>query len=143
MSNNQRPSLDLTASCACGDVKVSLSGKPITMLLCSCRDCQMATGTGHAALAVMRKSDVVLEGETRGFDKTANSGNRITRNFCPSCGTPIIGESTHFPELRMLPVGLFGDTPWFAPGAVIFHRTHNHWDVLPENIPAYETYKEG
>ena len=130
-----------TATCACGAVSVHSKGKPLSMFLCACRDCQKASGTGHSALMLVRADHLSVTGETRGFALTAASGNRVTRHFCPVCGTPIFGETHAHPAVRLVPAGLFVETPWYAPRSVIFHRSHNDWDVLPD-IPHYQTYRE-
>jgi len=141
MSEKTRPDLDLSSHCACGAVAARFTGRPLTMMLCSCHDCQKATGTGHSTLALVKASDLMIEGPTRSFTVTANSGHEVTRHFCPDCGTPIVGQPAQYPDLRLLPAGLFGDSDWFAPRSVIFHRSHHDWDVLPD-IPAFNTYKE-
>lgn len=139
--DKKHPDLDLEASCACGAVSIALHGKPVTMLLCSCRDCQKATGSGHATLAIVRAQDVTVSGLAKSFSLTANSGSTVQRHFCPNCGTPLYGTSDRFADLRLIPVGMFGDTPWFQPGALIFERSHNDWDTLPD-IRRYQTYKD-
>ncbi|UJQ95391.1 GFA family protein [Mariluticola halotolerans] len=133
--------LDLSTHCACGAVAVRFAGVPLTMMLCTCKDCQKATGTGHSALALVRAADLQISGETRSFSVTANSGHSVARHFCPHCGTPIMGQPGQYPDLRLMPAGLFDEGDWFSPKTVIFHRSHHDWDVLPD-IPAFNTYKE-
>jgi len=128
--------------CACGGVTLELAAKPLSMFLCSCHDCQKASGTGHAPLALFHKEHVKIDGETKGFEVTAASGARVTRNFCPTCGTPLYGETQRQPSLRLVPAGIFEHSQWFKPSSMIFYRTHNHWDELPPDLPTYSTYKE-
>jgi len=129
------------ASCACGAISVALRAKPITMMLCSCKDCQKASGTGHAALALFRAEAVSLAGETRSFEVTANSGATTSRHFCPRCGTPVFGRSSRFPELMLVPAGLFEDGSWFRPSSLIFARSRLHWDMIDPELVQYQTYK--
>jgi hypothetical protein len=136
-----KPTLNLKAKCACGGVSIRLTGKPLTMMLCACLDCQKATGTGHAALVLTRRKDMTITGETTAYAVRANSGSHAARHFCPRCGTPVYGQSARFPDLCLLPVGLFGATSWFKPASAIFCRSHNDWDTLPE-IVKYNTYKD-
>lgn len=111
------------------------------MLVCSCLDCRKATGTGHSGFAIMRKDDVTITGQTRGFDRIADSGSTVSRHSCPTCGTPIFGVTTRSPALVLLPVGLFAEPEWFAPSQAIFSRSHLDWDTLPEGAVPYETYR--
>jgi hypothetical protein len=114
------------------------------MLLCSCEDCQKATGTGHSAVAFANANDVTIDGWVRGFAKKANSGATFTRHFCPECGTPLYGKSSRAPRFTMLPVGLFGkETEWFEPTQLIFARSHREWDVVAEELEQHQAYREG
>ena len=113
------------------------------MLLCACRDCQRATGTGHSAVALVAAADLSIAGATKSFSRPAESGATFTRWFCPECGTPLHGESSRAPGLAMLPVGLFGDdTAWFAPSQLIFARSHRDWDAIPAGLPRHDTYRD-
>lgn len=113
------------------------------MFVCSCEDCQRATGTGHSAVALAASSDVAVTGEPKSFARPANSGATLTRWFCPDCGTPLYAQSSRALEMLMLPVGLFGaDTGWFVPNQLIFARSHRDWDVLDETLPWYMTYRD-
>lgn len=132
--------LDTLEHCACSSVSVTVQGRVLSMLLCSCLDCRKATGTGHSGFAIMRREDVKVSGKTRHFDRMANSGSWISRHFCPICGTPVFGVTARSPALILLPVGLFADPYWFAPAQAIFSRTHMDWDTLP-GIPRYDTYR--
>jgi len=143
MIDPERPTLQLSAHCACGEVSVAVDGRVRFMLLCSCRDCQQATGTGHSAVACVSRAAVTVTGAVKSFARPAASGAIFTRHFCPDCGTPLFGTSSRAPELMMLPAGLFGDnSDWFSPSQLIFARTHRQWDTLPEHLPRSPTYPD-
>jgi hypothetical protein len=143
MERKPRPVVDLSATCACGGVQVAIKGKIHAMFLCSCEDCQRATGSGHSSVAIADPDDVTITGEVRSFTRPANSGATFTRHFCPVCGTPIYGQSSRAPDAMMFPVGLFGAaTDWFVPNQLIFARSHRDWDVLAEHLPRYRTYRD-
>jgi hypothetical protein len=138
-----RPVVDLSAQCACGAVRVRLTGRIYAMFLCSCADCQKATGAGHSAVAIAAPHDVTIEGEARSFARTAESGATFTRHFCPTCGTPIFGTSSRAPDAIMLPAGLFSpDNDWFAPNQLIFARSHREWDTIGADLPRHQTYRQ-
>jgi hypothetical protein len=143
MSIHSHPRLSLSTACACGAVKVSLNGPAYVMLLCSCVDCQKATGTGHSAVTFVNAEDFLVEGETTQFSRPADSGAVFTRHFCPRCGTPIYGRSSRAPRFAMVPVGLFGgESSWFQPNQLIFARTHQDWDVIASDLPQHLAYRE-
>ncbi|MEO8758753.1 MAG: GFA family protein [Devosia sp.] len=144
MDRKPRPIVNLTATCACGAVSLHFAGKVLSMFLCSCEDCQKATGTGHSAVVLARPADVTITGATRAFARPANSGAVFTRSFCPDCGTPLIAHSSRAPELLMLPTGLFGAAAadWYAPNQLIFARSHRDWDTIAPDLPQYQTYRD-
>ncbi|HEY4169587.1 MAG TPA: GFA family protein [Reyranella sp.] len=139
-----RPIVDLSAACACGAVNIRFAGKVLSMFMCSCEDCQRATGAGHSAILLARPADVTIAGETRSFARPANSGAVLTRSFCPQCGTPLVARSSRAPEVLMLPVGLFGAAAaeWYAPNQLIFARSHRDWDVVADHLPQHQTYRD-
>ena len=143
MSETGRPIVSLEASCACGRVTVRVAGRVKSMLMCSCLDCQKATGTGHSSVAVFAAGDVAVTGPTHAFARPAASGATTTRWFCPNCGTPLQAQSSRAEGLLLLPVGLFGGGDWFAPSQLIFSRSHEAWDVVDPELPRHATYRGG
>lgn len=144
MDHATRPEIDLAARCACGAVEVKLTGQVKSMFLCSCEDCQRATGTGHSAAFLIRASDVALTGPTKTHARPADSGATFTRWFCPECGTPLCAQSSRATELMTIPVGLLGAAaaPWFRPSQLLFSCTHRDWDVVASELPQHQTYRE-
>uniref|UniRef100_UPI0038995AFA GFA family protein n=1 Tax=Devosia algicola TaxID=3026418 RepID=UPI0038995AFA len=113
------------------------------MFVCSCLDCQRASGTGHSCLAMVRAGDVATTGTVRTYDLTAESGGTVSRSFCPNCGTPIFGKSSRAPDIVMLPVGVFAqDADWFSPQHQIFARSHHDWDAMGAAIARHHTYPQ-
>jgi hypothetical protein len=144
MAQKSRPIVDIAASCSCGAVTVAVKGPVYAMFMCSCEDCQKATGTGHSTAALCNPDDVTITGEVQTFIRPAASGASFTRSFCPICGTGVAGRSSRAPRAILLPVGLFGaDTGWFDPSQLIFSRSHRDWDLTDPEIPRHATYREG
>jgi hypothetical protein len=145
MNRKPHPAADMTASCACGAVSVHFAGKVLSMFMCSCEDCQRATGAGHSAIVLARPTDVAVTGTVQNFARPANSGATLTRSFCPVCGTPLFAVSSRAPDVLMLPVGLFGAAAaaWYAPNQLIFARSHRDWDLIDPALPQHQTYRDG
>ena len=80
-----------TGGCACGAIRYEISGEPLAMNDCQCRDCQRKSGTGHGSyLTFLRpNAEVKLRGQAALWDITGDSGNVKTRGFCPTCGSPV------------------------------------------------------
>lgn len=144
MERKPRPVVDLSATCACGAVSVHFAGKVLSMFMCSCEDCQRATGAGHSNILLASPADVTISGPTRSFARSANSGATLTRSFCPDCGTPLVARSSRAPAVLMLPAGLFGaaTSGWYAPNQLIFARSHREWDDIAADLPQHQTYRD-
>jgi hypothetical protein len=143
MDRKPRPIVDLTARCACGAVSLHFAGKVLSMFMCSCEDCQKATGAGHSNVVLARPADVTITGTVKSFARPANSGATLTRSFCPECGTPIAAQSSRAEGVLMLPAGLFGAaTGWYEPNQLIFARSHRDWDEIADHLPQHQTYRD-
>lgn len=143
MDKLARPVIDLVARCACGAVELRLAGEVKSMFMCSCEDCQKASGAGHSAAFLLRATDVTISGLTKNHSRPADSGAIFTRWFCPECGTPLCAQSSRGTELMTIPVGLLGADalPWFKPNQLLFARTHRDWDVVAAELPQHQTYR--
>jgi hypothetical protein len=124
--------------CLCGAVRIALKGVPVRMAQCHCRDCQRASGTGHASNAIFSAADVKVTGETKSYTVTADSGNAYTRHFCPICGARMFATHSGRPGMVIVPVGTLDDTSWFAPQAVLYTRSRPVWDMTTDSVPNFE-----
>lgn len=120
-----------TGGCLCGAVRYVATGEPEYAGLCHCRDCQRATGTGHACYVGFRRERVRIDGATRAFAVTADSGRRSLRHFCPTCGTHVFGVRDPDDGTYTVYAGTLDDPERFSPRTAIFVRSRRHWD-LPE-----------
>lgn len=108
------------------------------MLQCHCLDCQKATGAGHASNAYFANEDVSIQGEATGYTVEADSGNEMTRYFCPECGGRVYGRNSDRPGLISIQVGCLADHSWFKPQAVIYTSRRHDWDITSDEIPNHE-----
>ena len=142
MAGTIHPEIDLTAHCECGAITLTARGRVLSMFLCSCRNCQKATGTGHSTVVLLPATAISLVGATKSFSRPADSGATFTRHFCPECGTTLYAQSSRAPALRMLTAGLFaGQNDWFMPNQLIFSRSHQAWDLVADHLPRHSAYR--
>jgi hypothetical protein len=127
-----------TGGCLCGAVRFKVSGVPVRMAQCHCQDCQRASGTGHMSNAIFSKEDVEVTGETASYDSTADSGNVLTRHFCPTCGGRLFLYSTARPGMIVMAAGAFDDASWFKPEVVLFTKRRPAWDLTTDRVPNFE-----
>ena len=127
-----------SGGCRCGAVKVTARAQPKLMVQCHCTDCQKVTGTGHAANAMFPQDAVEISGEVASYEVTADSGNKVTRHFCPVCGNRIYHTNTGRPGILTLPAGCFDDNEWFAPRVVVYARNRPKWDMTSREVPNFD-----
>ncbi|TIL77117.1 MAG: GFA family protein, partial [Mesorhizobium sp.] len=74
-----------SGSCLCGGVQFSVTGEPLRVGLCHCKDCRKTSGSVYQAFGIWP-----LEAfETTGIVSTYGG-----RSFCPTCGGRVtsVGE---------------------------------------------------
>jgi hypothetical protein len=65
----------------------------------------------------------------------ADSGNRLTFNFCPVCGSTVYWKSEAAPDLIAVAVGAFADQTFPAPDYSVWERTRHSWPVMAADRP--------
>jgi hypothetical protein len=134
----------MTGGCLCGAVRYKSTGEPGFALLCHCRDCQRQSGSAFAAgWRVPAAGFRVTQGEPKLYVRAADSGNAITRAFCPDCGTMLFLRVSARPDLVAIRVGTLDDPSGFRPEADIFVKSAQPWDYMNPDLPKYPTYPPG
>lgn len=125
----------LTGGCACGAVRYSIAADPTFSFHCQCRQCQRASGTGHASLFIVPRTSVSLHGDLRFFDQIADDGATVSRGFCPHCGTPVLGNSSGHREITLFTAASLDDPGRFVPQKVVFSASRQPWDYVDPALP--------
>jgi hypothetical protein len=122
--------------CLCGKVQINASAPPLVVRSCWCRDCQYL-GAGSATVnAVFRMDSVSMNGELANYESVADSGAKMTRSFCPTCGTAVSSRSDTRPHLVVLRVGLFEDPAKLAPSLTIWTDSAPEWACWNTELPS-------
>ncbi len=124
--------------CACGAVRYESAADPRFQAQCQCRDCQHATGTGHADLVSFAQQDLNLSGQLSFYDVTGGRGKTVSRGFCPTCGSPVLWRLAANPGIAVVMAGSLDDPSVFVPQAVLFASRGHAWDHLNPGIPKFE-----
>jgi hypothetical protein len=128
-----------TGGCACGAVRYEISGEPIFMNDCQCRDCQHKSGTGHGSyLTFASRQSVKLTGEAKQWELAGDSGSVKTRGFCPTCGSPVYLTSTATPDLFTVHAASLDDPSRYKPQVVTYTARGYAWDHLDPAVPRFE-----
>ena len=79
---------------------------------------------------------VTIEGRSKSWVTTADSGNQITFHFCPDCGSDVHYEiDGKFDGLIAIPVGAFDDPYSLQPRFSVWERRKHHWiEIIGEDV---------
>jgi hypothetical protein len=81
--------------CLCKAIRYSLSGAPLSSIVCHCATCRRASAAPTVAwLTIDRARFQFLSGSPRMFQ----SSRDVVRRFCDICGTPLTYENAGSPN---------------------------------------------
>ena len=126
-----------TGRCLCGAVSFKLSAEPLLTRVCWCRDCQHLAANGTVNLLVPADG-LTISGPLAEHTKTADSGNEITRQFCPSCGAHLFAKSSARPQFRVVRAGNLDEPSSVRPSMNIWAASAPAWACLDPALERVE-----
>ncbi|MDH3282176.1 MAG: GFA family protein [Gammaproteobacteria bacterium] len=126
-----------TGGCACGKVRYKCTAEPQFAAHCHCRDCQKSSGAQMATLAAVPKGAFTIDGETKSYTTTGDSGKSIHRHFCPDCGARLFTLAMVMPDLYFVTAGSMDDASWLEPGMHIYLDSSQPWARVPSDAVTY------
>jgi hypothetical protein len=127
-----------TGGCACGAIRYEVSGEPIVMVDCQCRQCQRTSGGGHTSNMTFRGAVIKLTGEASRWETVGDGGTRKSSAFCPTCGSPVYMTFPDVPDIFIVrPAGL-DDPASYRPGFVTWTAAAQAWDRVDPALPAFD-----
>ncbi len=129
----------LTGSCLCGNISYEYNGELGPASYCHCTDCRKVTGS---AFIVSVRLDIKFfkitsESKTKSFTKMADSGNSITRAFCPDCGSPIFTTSEKATGYIWVRAGTVDNPELIKPVHQYWTDSKVDWAEIPEGITSF------
>jgi hypothetical protein len=122
------------AQCHCGSLRANVTGDPLMVSLCHCRDCQRRTGAVAGSGAIFDKAQVTIEGDYKVFERDGQKGRKVRFHFCPNCGSSLYCEGDFRPGWYVVAVGAFADPTFPAPAVSVYEDTKHLWLDLPEGM---------
>jgi hypothetical protein len=119
--------------CLCGAVRFRVSGPPLNVRNCHCRQCQKAMGSPYFARALFPQTAITLEGPVSRYA----TSDRIDRIFCPTCGSRIAAWRKNG-SAAGIAIALFDDPNAFAPSEHIFLSEKIGWVHVEDGLPRYD-----
>jgi hypothetical protein len=125
------------AACSCGQLTAEVNGEPLRIAICHCIACQRRTGSPFSAQARFNKSEVTTSGSSHSYARVADSGNRLTFHFCPTCAAIVYYFNTAWPDAIGVPLGVFDDPQGLVPKISVYERSKHPWFTLPNTEMAH------
>ena len=124
-------------ACLCGAVRYRITAEPGPSRICWCKDCQRISSNGTVN-AIFPTEAIEISGTPGRYDKTADSGNTVTRRFCGHCGSQLFSDSTGRPGLTVVRVGTLDDPSRIRPTSNIWTASAPTWACLDPSLEQVE-----
>jgi len=104
---------------------------------CHCRDCQRASGGAFVSALAVPRNALKITGEVKYYDVKGDSGNTVSRGFCPNCGARLFGRPAVVSDLIVIMAGSLDDPSWYKPGMDFYTASAQPWDYMNPDLPKF------
>jgi len=131
-----------TGGCLCGAVRYKSSMDPQVVAHCQCVDCRKSSGTGHCTHIVIPQDAYTVSGEVKFYDHAADSGNIVSRGFCPNCGSAIYSKNSGMQGMVFPRASSLDDPEIAKPQFVVYASRAPSWDHVDPALPSFPEMPE-
>lgn len=128
----------LSGQCLCGKVSFKADGDIAMQGNCHCTDCQQISGSAYATLIFMSKDSVDITGETKRFEHTVDSGNVLSKDFCPNCGSQMFGGNAARPGSIAIKAGGINEKDLIKPQFNVYTSSKMACTLMDDTLPAFD-----
>lgn len=127
-----------SGQCLCGAICYQLSGTPIGVALCHCKDCRRSAGAPMVAWAMFPETALNV---TKGQAKTINSSGSAMRSFCADCGSGLFYRNAAvLPGIVDVQSATLDDPDALPPAKHIQVAERIGWMQHAHELPQLERY---
>ena len=130
--------MSFSGRCLCGAVTYRCDAEPVFGAHCHCEDCRRSAGTGHSSILGVPKDAFSISGSLSAYTSSADSGNAVTRHFCPTCGAPVTLTVDTMPQLVFLRASSLDDMEVFKPQFEFYTARRASWDAIDPSLQSFE-----
>lgn len=123
--------------CLCGAVRFESSVDPQMALHCYCVDCRKSSGTGHGTHVVIPEDAFTATGDVTFYDRSADSGNTVSRGFCGACGSPVFSKNSGWPGMVFPRASVLDEPEVVKPQMIVYASRAASWDQLDPSLPTF------
>ena len=127
-----------TGQCLCGAVSYETTAEPLTTAICHCKNCQRQAGSVLSVIVGYPADGITVKGTIKTYEDRGTTGQKVYRQFCPECGSPMFSDVENAPQMRFIKAGTFDDTSWLEPQIQFWSKSKQNWYDLGEAIPHVE-----
>lgn len=109
-------------------------GPVLFAIVCHCRDCQRASGSGGVPVLGVPRASFDSAGPIKQVRTKGGSGHPAVRNICLECGSLLFGTPESAPELVTIYAGSLDEPAHFAPSDAIFVAHRPSWARLAADL---------
>lgn len=132
-----------SGSCLCEAVKYTSSNNPNMVAHCHCVDCRKSSGTGHCTHVVVPEDGFDVRGIVKFYERPADSGNIVSRSFCPDCGSPVFSRNSSMSGTVFLRASTLDDLEIIQPQMIVYASSAASWDHMNPDLASFATMPEG
>ncbi|MGD2134050.1 MAG: GFA family protein [Maricaulaceae bacterium] len=132
-----------SGSCLCGAVSYTSVNDPQVVAHCHCVDCRKSSGTGHCTHIVAPEDGFSVSGEVKFYDRAADSGNVVSRGFCPTCGCAVYSKNSAMPGVVFPRASSLDNPDVVSPSMVVYASRAPAWDYVDPALPSFPEMPEG
>jgi hypothetical protein len=128
--------------CLCGAVRYEVSVPAGLTGNCYCYDCRRSSGSGHCTHIVVPSAAYRVAGRLSAYDRPADSGNIVSRKFCPTCGAPVHSTNSAMPDLVFVRASSLDDPEPVMPQVNVYVSRAPSWDRPDPALPGFAEMPE-
>lgn len=121
-----------TGRCLCGDITYEIEGDVLATVVCHCDHCQRQGGGAFSVNLVVLQSQLKVRGELQTYTELGEQGEVcVQRQFCGSCGSPIVSVLSQPAGIVAIKVGTLDDKSAVQPATEAWCDHKQPWVSLP------------
>ncbi|BAY34528.1 glutathione-dependent formaldehyde-activating GFA [Nostoc carneum NIES-2107] len=133
----------VTGGCLCGYVRYEYNGELEAANYCHCQDCRKTTGSAfNVGVRIQSAALRIVAGKVKSYTKEGNSGNKITREFCPECGSPLFTRAPAKPQFVWLKAGSLDNPQLVKPMHQIWTDSAVSWAYIAPELPSFSQNRQ-
>jgi hypothetical protein len=127
----------IKGECLCGTSSYEWRNESKEVVYCHCNDCKKATGSAYSLTI---EADIetlsILSGDLNEYKKVSDSGNIISREFCPECGSILFIKIDSYPDLVWINAGNLIESEMIKPTQEIWTKRKVSWAHIDDTLPS-------